>query len=142
MQANRRYIDIINHDSPFHWINKAEQGHRQRRFTCKTFLYTQYQWGREYLPLPVRPRSPIFSRGLIWNETPWSTAGNSGEYFTTRFSTEMRAASSCVGAGQYAGGLDDSISAGGSCGKSKYSTTRSIELIQRVSIDYAQTQKK
>lgn len=32
------------------------------------------------LPLPVRPMRPIFSFGLISNETSWITGGSSGEY--------------------------------------------------------------
>jgi hypothetical protein len=60
---------------------------------------------------------------------PWRTVGNSGAYLTTRSSTLTRALLLALD-GQYAGGRFDSMIAGGSCGRSKYSTTRSTELFQ------------
>lgn len=36
------------------------------------------------LPLPVRPMRPIFSFGLMSNDTPWMTGGSSGEYYADK----------------------------------------------------------
>jgi hypothetical protein len=79
------------------------------------------------LPLPVRPIKPTRSPAFKVKEIPWSTGGSSGEYFTTRFSTLSRFSFLAL-EGQYAGGRLDSITAGGSCGSLRYSTTRSTEL--------------
>ena len=55
------------------------------------------------------------------------TAGSSGAYLMVKFST-LISESLVVLEGQYAGGRLDSMMAGGSCGKSRYSTSLSTEL--------------
>ena len=41
-------------------------------------------------PEPVRPNKPILSPGFSVNDTSCRTAGNSGAYLMTKFSTDMR----------------------------------------------------
>ena len=104
---------------------------------------------------PVRPRRPTRSPAFRVNDTSWSTAGRSGAYLMTRFSATRRE-SFLVFDGQYAGTRWDSITAGGSCGKSRleiddrnvnlwmqrchkmtyYSMTRStaLDMISRVTV--------
>ena len=82
------------------------------------------------LPLPVLPKRPIRSLALSWNETFFNTGGSSGAYLTTNSSTLINGFA-LVLEGQYAGGRFDSMTAGGSCGSSRYSTTRSTELIDK-----------
>ena len=82
----------------------------------------------QYSPLPVRPSNPTFSRGLIEKDTPCKTEGKSGAYLMSRSSTLMRLSDGELVEGQYAGGRLLSMIAGGSCGNSRYSTTRSMEL--------------
>lgn len=80
------------------------------------------------LPLPVLPRRPIRSLAPRWKETFFNTGGSSGAYLTTKSSTLINGFE-LVLEGQYAGGRFDSMTAGGSWGRSRYSTTRSTELI-------------
>lgn len=68
------------------------------------------------LPLPVRPNNPIRSPAFNVNEMPWSTAGKSGAYLISKFSTAIRE-SLFVLDGQYAGTRLDSMMAGGSWGR-------------------------
>ena len=80
-------------------------------------------------PLPVRPKRPTRSLALSWKDTPCRTGGSSGAYLTTRSSTDNRdSLFVLVAEGQYAGGRFPSMIAAGSCGRSRYSTTRSTEL--------------
>lgn len=80
-------------------------------------------------PLPVRPSNPTRSLAFSWNDTFLSTGGSSGAYLTTSPSTAMsELLFSLVEDGQYAGGRLSSMMAGGSCGRPRYSTTRSTEL--------------
>jgi hypothetical protein len=80
------------------------------------------------LPLPVLPKRPIRSLAPSWKETFFNTGGSSGAYLTTKSSTLIKGFE-LVLEGQYAGGRFDSMMAGGSWGRSRYSTTRSTELI-------------
>jgi len=82
----------------------------------------------QHSPLPVRPSNPTFSRGLMAKDTPCKTEGKSGAYLMTRSSTLMRLSDGSLVDGQYAGGRLLSMTVGGSCGNSRYSTTRSMEL--------------
>ena len=83
------------------------------------------------LPLPVRPSRPTRSFALREKDIPRKTAGRSGAYLTVRSSTtSIESLFGLVDDGQYAGGRFDSMIAGGSCGRSRYSTTRSTELQQ------------
>jgi len=77
------------------------------------------------LPDPVRPTMPIFSDGLVSKDTPLRTGSNSGAYLSTRSSTTSVP---LVADGQATGGRFDSMTAGGSGGRSRYSWTRSTEL--------------
>ena len=79
------------------------------------------------LPLPVLPKRPIRSLAPSWKETFFNTGGSSGAYLTTKSSTLIKGFA-LVLEGQYAGGRLDSMMAGGSWGRSRYSTTRSTEL--------------
>jgi hypothetical protein len=81
------------------------------------------------LCVPVRPNRPTRSFAFSVNDTPWRTGGSSGAYLTTRSSTTTRASLSVL-EGQYAGGRRDSIIGRGSCGRSRYSITRSTELCE------------
>jgi len=83
------------------------------------------------LPLPVLPKRPIRSLAPRWKETFFNTGGSSGAYLTTRSSTLINGFE-LVLEGQYAGGRFDSMTAGGSWGRSRYSTTRSTELIGKM----------
>jgi hypothetical protein len=79
------------------------------------------------LPEPVRPRRPTRSRARSSSDTPRSTGGSSGAYRIVRSSIRMSVWPAVL-LGQYAGGREPSMIAGGSCGRSRYSTTRSTEL--------------
>ena len=71
---------------------------------------------------PVRPRIPTRSPAFKENDTSCSTAGSSGAYLMTRFSTARNGLLllfSVFDDGQYAGARLDFITAGGSCGKSR-----------------------
>ena len=71
---------------------------------------------------PVRPRIPTRSPAFKENDTSCSTAGRSGAYLMSRFSTTRKALLllfSVFDDGQYAGTRLDFITAGGSCGKSR-----------------------
>ena len=67
---------------------------------------------------PVRPSNPTRSPAFSLKDTSWSTAGSSGAYLTSRFSTTTRE-SLLEFDGQYAGTRLFSITAGGSCGRLK-----------------------
>jgi hypothetical protein len=129
MDANSRNINAIDYDPAARGINLGcFKYHREYTWhaplTKRKILIASVD-----LPLPVRPKRPTRSLALRLKETPCKTAGNSGAYLMTRSSTLMRASLLALD-GQYAGGRLDSMTAGGSCGRSKYSTTRSTELFQ------------
>jgi len=62
---------------------------------------------------PVRPSRPTLSPAFKEKDTLWRTAGNSGAYWITKFSTVIRRLLG-VFDGQYAGTLFESMTAGGS----------------------------
>ena len=86
------------------------------------------------LPLPVLPKRPTRSLALSWNETFFNTGGSSGAYLITKSSTVINGFA-LVLEGQYAGGRFDSMTAGASWGSSRYSTTRSTELVGRALVE-------
>ena len=136
MYPNSRYIDPVNNDSTAGRINlwtaqrerltwikltyKSKNAHGQRRFSTsypkevKQLINVQIQVKNE----PVRPRRPTRSPAFKVNDTSCSTAGRSGAYLMIRFSATRRESFSPFD-GQYAGTRWDSITAGGSCGKSR-----------------------
>jgi hypothetical protein len=65
---------------------------------------------------PVRPSRPTLSPAFSEKETSCRTAGKSGAYLTTKFSTII-SESFGVFEGQYAGTLLESMMVGGSWGK-------------------------
>ena len=110
------------------WIkstHKSENAHGQRRFSTSYPEESQTLEKRtdQNQNEPVRPRRPTRSPAFKLNDTLCSTAGRSGAYLMIRFSTTRRESFSVVD-GQYAGTRRDSITAGGSCGKSRLETGR------------------
>lgn len=130
MQANLRDVDAINDDTTLGRVNLRssavswQPGDVRRALTKRRILMA-----RVLFPLPVRPSRPIRSFALSLKEIPCSTSGRSGAYLMCRSSTKI--SSSLLGPveeGQYAGGRLSSTTREGSCGRSRYSTTRSTEL--------------
>jgi len=122
MKDRSRYRDTVRGKTvEMKWKTyETQQAHGQRRLSapCAHFRREEADHNGNK---PVRPKTPTLSPDLRVKDRPWSTAGRSGAYWTTRFSTESNASPRGLD-GQYAGTRLDSIIARGSWGKSRLIT--------------------
>lgn len=94
---------------------ESKDAHRERGFATayhNIAISGEKQYGDDQY-VPVRPNNPTRSPAFSLKEIPCKTAGRSGAYLISRFSTLM-SESLLELEGQYAGTRLDSMTAGGS----------------------------